>query len=285
MSNLIVQFKEQTNEIIFLKDSPLVQCITNEITCESMANALLYIGAKPIMADDSREFKELFQQTDALLLNLGRLSVEREKNLRQAANYARETEKPTVVDLVGVTATKWRFDIGHALLEQHPQVVKGNLSEMRAFCQLATKGRGVDGSTSDQSDIAISELVVALHTLTHSYPETIFLATGPTDIVVNQGGTYYLKNGVPELDAFTGTGDIVGAMIAAFLGDEYSAIEATILAVSYFNLCGEQAKNLGGNQQGLADFRHQTLNQLSLLKEQPQWTSGIKGAYQSWNEV
>ena len=41
-------------ETIFpLTTAPLIQCITNEITCESMANALLYIDAKPIMADDS----------------------------------------------------------------------------------------------------------------------------------------------------------------------------------------------------------------------------------------
>ena len=37
---------------------------------ESMANALLYIDAKPIMADDPREFPQLFQQTSALVLNL-----------------------------------------------------------------------------------------------------------------------------------------------------------------------------------------------------------------------
>ena len=37
-------------ETIFpLTTAPLIQCITNEITCESMANALLYIDAKPII--------------------------------------------------------------------------------------------------------------------------------------------------------------------------------------------------------------------------------------------
>lgn len=81
-----------------LKQSPLVQCITNEITCESMANALLYVGAKPIMADDSREFKQLFTQTDALFLNLGHLSEKRQISLLEASRYAKETKKPTVVD-------------------------------------------------------------------------------------------------------------------------------------------------------------------------------------------
>lgn len=75
-------------ETIFpLTTAPLIQCITNEITCESMANALLYIDAKPIMADDPREFPQLFQQTSALVLNLGHLSQEREQSLLAASDY------------------------------------------------------------------------------------------------------------------------------------------------------------------------------------------------------
>lgn len=50
-------------ETIFpLTTAPLIQCITNEITCESMANALLYIDAKPIMADDPRNFRSCFSK-------------------------------------------------------------------------------------------------------------------------------------------------------------------------------------------------------------------------------
>ena len=54
-----------------ITEASLVHCITNEVTCETVANALLYVGAKPIMASDPREFAELFRQTDSLLLNLG----------------------------------------------------------------------------------------------------------------------------------------------------------------------------------------------------------------------
>lgn len=54
-------------ETIFpLTTAPLIQCITNEITCESMANALLYIDAKPIMADDPREFPQLISANQCL---------------------------------------------------------------------------------------------------------------------------------------------------------------------------------------------------------------------------
>lgn len=259
--------------MLHFENGPLIQCITNEITCESMANALLYIGAKPIMADDQREFEQLFKQTDALLLNLGHLSVTRQKNLLAASTYAKKVGKPTVVDLVGYGVSDIRNEVGRLLVDDHPAVVKGNSSELRNFCQLPSHGRGVDGSILDQSQEAQEALIVALKKMTKKYPTTVFLATGSQDVVVQKDTTIVLGNGVAELDSFTGTGDIVGALIAALLGTENTAIEAVIAAVSYFNLCGEAAKN---QSVGLADFRQQTLNQLSLLKENNLWPKEVK---------
>ena len=55
-----------------------------------------------------------------------------------------------MVDLVGVSATQLRYELGHQLLANHPNVVKGNISEMRRFSGLKSTGRGVDGSQLDQ---------------------------------------------------------------------------------------------------------------------------------------
>lgn len=257
-----------------LSASPLVQCITNEITCESMANALLYIGAKPVMADDAREFPAFFQQTDSLLLNLGHISPQREANILEASRFAKDSHKPTVIDVVGLAASPLRGELTQQLMKQPPTVVKGNISEMRAFCQLKSHGRGVDGSSLDQSEEALNELLEALKASAEEYSQTTFLATGAVDVVVNQTTSCLLQNGVAELDCFTGTGDIVGAMIAALLGVGIEAFPAVTAAVSYFNCCGEKAKELV--PEGLADFRQATLNQLSLLMNQD-WYNQVKG--------
>ena len=110
-----------------------------------MANALLYIDAKPIMADDPREFPQLFQQTSALVLNLGHLSQEREQSLLAASDYARQVNKPTVVDLVGYGASDIRNEVGEKLVHNQPTVVKGNLSEMRTL-PVGESWSRVDGS-------------------------------------------------------------------------------------------------------------------------------------------
>ena len=87
------------------------------------------------------------------------------------------------------------------------------------FCQLVSHGRGVDGSPLDQSEEAIEELIQALRQQTQKFPQTVFLATGIQDVLVSQEQVIVLQNGVPELDCFTGTGDLVGALVAALLGE------------------------------------------------------------------
>lgn len=261
----------------YFKASPLIQCITNEITCESMANALLYVNSKPIMADDPREFDELFRQTGGLVLNLGHLSIERETQLLTASQYAVVTNKPVVVDAVGVSATTLRKELALKLLDNHPTVMKGNASEMRSLCGLVSRGRGVDGHVSDQTKEALSELGEQLKLLSYDYPETSFLATGKIDVVASRGCVWYLDNGVPYLDQITGTGDIVGALIASLLSQTNTDSDAVIGAVSYFNICGERALANCSTPVGMEAFRYHLFNELSYVYDTIPWWDDVRG--------
>ncbi|MBO0437171.1 hydroxyethylthiazole kinase [Vagococcus fluvialis] len=267
--------KKRTDK--FFQQSPLIHCVTNEITCESMANALLYVNSKPIMADDPREFDELFQQTNGLLLNLGHLSPEREKQLIISSEYAKRFKTPTVIDVVGVSASSLRKKLALSLMTNEPQVVKGNTSEMKKLVDLESHGRGVDGHVSDQNQASLEKLSEKLKEYTSKYPETCFLATGETDVIVTKDATYFLKNGVPELDKITGTGDMVGALIASLLGQGETVETSLVIAVSYFNLCGEKAAQQVSQPIPMSDFRNQLMNQLSTLLEEENWWKDIKG--------
>ncbi|AKP67571.1 hydroxyethylthiazole kinase [Companilactobacillus ginsenosidimutans] len=258
-----------------LSHSPLVHCITNEITIESVANALLYINAKPVMVADIREFPELFEQIDSLFLNLGHISPEREIALLEAGKMASSMRIPFVIDLVGIVISKIRFDLSKELLDFKPTIVKGNISEMRTFCGLSSHGRGVDSASSDQSSNSVDELMNAMFEKAQNHPETTFIATGATDLIVSKNSRLELKNGVPELDRFTGTGDIVGALMTALVEHEHDGLVAGVAAISYLNICAENAIE---STEGLADFRQETLNQLSLLINNEYWYESIRGA-------
>ena len=99
-----------------LTPSSLIHCITNEISCEMLANGILSLGCKPVMADDSREVLDFTKQSQALFINLGHLSAEKEKAIRMAATYANQACLPMVVDAVGLAASPIRKTLVRDLL-------------------------------------------------------------------------------------------------------------------------------------------------------------------------
>ena len=62
-----------------LTSSSLIHCITNEISCEMLANGILALGSKPVMADDPREVLDFTKQSQALFINLGHCQLRRRK--------------------------------------------------------------------------------------------------------------------------------------------------------------------------------------------------------------
>ena len=260
-------------EKVFPLQRPLIHCITNGITKELVANALLYVGAKPIMAEDKREIESVIQVSSAVLLNIGHLTEQKESCIIKAAKLANTYQKRLVVDAVGIVGLSNRLDLVQRLLDIGITVVKGNISEIRRLAGLKSIAKGVDSATEDQSLMELKELVHALRKLAKTYPQTVFLATGEQDIVVTASNSFCLKNGVDCLELFTGTGDVVGALIAGVLGSGINPLDATIGAISYFNVCGEKANKI--LQQGMESFRIETCNQLSKLYQE-NWQEMIK---------
>ena len=260
-------------EKVFPLQRPLIHCITNGITKELVANALLYVGAKPIMAEDKREIESVIQVSSAVLLNIGHLTEQKESCIIKAAKLANTYQKRLVVDAVGIVGLSNRLDLVQRLLDIGITVVKGNISEIRRLAGLKSSAKGVDSAKEDQSLMELKELVHALRKLAKTYPQTVFLATGEQDIVVTASNSFCLKNGVDCLELFTGTGDVVGALIAGVLGSGINPLDATIGAISYFNVCGEKANKI--LQQGMESFRIETCNQLSKLYQE-NWQEMIK---------
>lgn len=256
-----------------LQTAPLIHCITNAISVETVANALLYIGAKPIMTEDICAFNDLALQTNSLLLNLGSLSLDKEKSILAASKLAIGKE-PVVLDVVGIASAKSAMKVAKKIIADQPTIVRGNISEMRALCDLQTHGRGVDGSLLDQTDEELINLITALKQLPQ---ESIYVATGTKDIVVARNNVWVLSNGVPELDRFTGSGDTLSGLLAALLGEGASPEDAAIQAISYLNIAGETAKSKTVTS-GIAEFRQLFLNELSLLGvEDSDWINKIRG--------
>ena len=87
---------------------PLVQAVTNFVSMDVAANALLAIGASPAMSHAPEEAEDFGAIASALVVNIGTLSQDWVVGMEAAAEVAGRLGRPWVLDPVGVGATRYR---------------------------------------------------------------------------------------------------------------------------------------------------------------------------------
>lgn len=238
---------------------PLIHCITNPISIHQCANALLAVGARPIMAEHPREVGEITGTAQALLLNLGNITDVRMESMRIAARTARERDIPVVLDAVGAACSTLRREYAHALMAQvRPAVVKGNYSEITALCRGAYRAAGVDAE--ETLDVpALDRTAVELA----RRAGTVVLASGAVDVVTDGTRLLHLKNGTPQLAEITGTGCMLGALCASCLAAG-PALEGAAAACAMLGIGGQLART----ERGTGSFQLNLMDALSTLTAQ-----------------
>ena len=127
--------------------SPLVLNITNFVVMNNTANALLTIGASPIMSHAHSVVKEMIRISDALVTNIGTIDEYFSESMKLAASTAQSLNKPWVLDPVGAGATAFRDKVVSELLNYSPTVIRENASEIIALAKSnKTKTKGVDST-------------------------------------------------------------------------------------------------------------------------------------------
>ncbi|MBR5960863.1 MAG: hydroxyethylthiazole kinase [Clostridia bacterium] len=221
---------------------PLIHCITNPISINQCANAILAAGARPIMAEHPAEVKEITETADALMLNLGSITDVRMQSMEISLRAAKEKGIPVVLDAVGAACSGLRREFAIRLLEMSaPAVLKGNSSEIYALYRAAYRSSGVD------ADSALSEKEVreAAGELARKYKTTV-LASAKTDIVTDSVRYALIRNGTPQLAGVTGTGCMLGALCGAYLS-VCPGMEAATAACAVLGACGQMAETPKGS--------------------------------------
>ncbi|KAK9931346.1 hypothetical protein M0R45_018623 [Rubus argutus] len=112
--------------------SPLIQCITNFVSMDLMANTLLSAGASPALLHTLEEIPDFTPQVHALCLNVGTLSADWLPAMKLAAELA----------------------------QSPPTVIRGNASEIIALAN-ASVGltKGVDSSHESHRCSGIGKVI------------------------------------------------------------------------------------------------------------------------------
>ena len=221
---------------------PLIHCITNPIAMNQSANAILALGARPIMAEHPLEVEEITATADALLLNFGNISDTRMEAMGKSLVVANNENIPVVVDAVGVACSKLRLEFFRELASRGRfTVIKGNYSEILALYDDTKKSSGVD--VIEEVEPLLMEQAVA--NLIERY-EAIIVATGEKDLIATNEEIVEVTGGCIQLGEVTGTGCMLGAIIATALAFDNTA-QSVEKACRFFKACGVKAKTAKGS--------------------------------------
>lgn len=215
--------------------APLVLNITNYVVMNSTANALLALGASPIMAHALDEMEEMTGIVGALVINIGTLSPPWIDSMLMAGRAARRKNIPIVLDPVGSGATQFRTATALKLIEEiGPTIVRGNASEIRSLVRSDTVTKGVDSQhTSDE----VAQDARALSRDTGC----VVVVSGAVDLIVAGDKVARVSNGHSMMTRVTGLGCTASALTGAFAAVSHSPFEAAVGAMAVMGIAGEMA--------------------------------------------
>jgi len=239
-------------------EAPLVHNITNYVVMNTTANALLAVGASPVMAHALEEVEEMVRYARALVLNIGTLSPAWVEAMVKAGQEANRRGIPVILDPVGSGATQFRTSTAHRLLaETRPTIIRGNASEIRSLVRTGAGPKGVDSQHLPE------EILAEAQTLSRDC-RCVVSVSGPVDIIVAGDAVVRVANGHAMMTRVTGMGCTASAITGAFAAVNPSPLHAAAHAMAVMGTAGEIAVE---RAQGPGTYFPQFLDALSLLDE------------------
>ena len=239
-------------------EAPVIHNITNYVVMNTTANALLAIGASPVMAHAEEEVEEMTAIARSLVINIGTLSAPWIAAMFKAGEAARQNALPIILDPVGAGATTFRTATARKLLaELSPAIVRGNASEIRALADDARSTRGVDSAYESEDAAQAADRLSARY-------GCVVATSGAVDLISSGGTTTRVFNGHPMMPKVTGLGCTASALTGAFAAVNPSARDAAVNAMAVMGIAGELAAD---HARGPGTFLVRFLDALYLLNE------------------
>ena len=222
--------------------SPLIHNITNYVVMNNTANALLSIGASPVMAHAVDEIEEMTQLASALVINIGTLNKEWVDAMILAGKVAFRKGTPIIFDPVGAGATSYRTNTCKQIIEEcKPSIIRGNASEIMALVNANVQTKGVDSSNSSDSAVDSAKSLA----LTSN---SVVVISGQTDYITDGKIVEIVKNGSPMMARVTGLGCTATSIIASFAAVNADMLQAATHGMVIMGIVGEiAARKATGN--------------------------------------
>lgn len=230
------QNRNLANDLALIREkSPLVHNITNYVVMNNTANALLAIGASPVMAHATNEVADMVNIASSLVINMGTLSDPWVEAMVVAGQAAHQKGIPVIFDPVGVGATPYRTEVAMQIVEKcKPTIIRGNASEILCLANENATTKGVDSTNTSASALeAAKKLAIASN--------SVVAISGDIDYITDGETVYTVSNGSPLMPKVTGMGCTATAIVGAFAAVNSNALLATTNAMTIMGVVGEMA--------------------------------------------
>ncbi|MDV5106299.1 hydroxyethylthiazole kinase [Clostridium perfringens] len=252
---------------VLKRENPLIHMITNYVTVNDLAQVTINYGGLPLMATHHDELKEITKMANGLLVNIGTLEPYQMESSMISIKIAKEKGIPSVLDPVGVQASKLRKDFAKKLiLEGEPSLIKGNLVEIKNLIGETSNSIGIDSfddSLSENTKNKIKEYARERN--------LIVVVSGVVDFITNGEESASVKNGTYKMSKITGTGCMLGALLTlalSFYDHKDLRFKEVVKAVSTWGICGELGEERLREKEGLMTFKHNLLDELSIINDE-----------------
>ena len=237
--------------------TPLVHCITNYVTVNDCANALLACGGSPIMSDELEDVVDITTICGGLVLNIGTLNKQTVAGMRAAGKRASELGHPIVLDPVGAGASALRTATASEILDtMDVAVIRGNMSEIKAVAGASAATRGVD---VNPDDVVTDENLAASAAFAKELAKktgAIIAITGAIDIVADDERAFAIRNGSAIMGKITGAGCMLSCLVGAYsVANKENMLEGVVAAIAGEGLCGQIAAERMTEADGNGSFR------------------------------
>lgn len=214
---------------------PLIHSITNLVVMNETANAILCLGALPIMSHAKEEVEEMVSVAGALVLNIGTLEPDWVDAMELAGKKANALNIPVILDPVGAGGTKLRTESSMRLLKNVDiSIIRGNSAEVASLVGLSAEIRGVESiSATGLIPSVVADFAAKL--------KCVVAITGVVDIVSDGTRTATISNGDAMLGKVVGTGCMSNVIIASFAAVESDMLRAAVGGLTAFGVAGEMA--------------------------------------------
>ncbi|KAK7279137.1 hypothetical protein RJT34_24182 [Clitoria ternatea] len=247
--------------------SPLIQCITNFVSMDLMANTLLSAGASPAMLYSAEELHHFTPRVSALTVNIGTLTPSWLPAMNTAAQLCSSLSIPWVLDPVAVSASPFRLNACLELVRLRPNVIRGNASEIIALSLASSTQPALNHDAAPKGVDSVHESMDAIEAakLLAQTSGAVVAVSGATDIVTDGNRVFGAHNGVAMMQKITATGCSLTALIAAFVAvDKSHALDAAMSALAVFGVAGELGMKMA---KGPASLRLHLIDALYGLDE------------------